>query len=118
MVFTKAGRNVVRDWLAGDSATAPNAIAVGTGSTAATNDDTALIAEVFKETASASKSPFLIQYEMIMDTLDATGNTLAEYGLFNNTATTTGTMFTRNTFAPISKTSSIEIQFEQRVEIE
>ena len=117
MVFTQDGRNAVRDYLAGDSPAAPNAIAIGTGSTAVTSSDTALEFEVFKQTTSDTKSPFLVTYEMVMTSVDATGNTITEMGLFNNTATTTGTMFTHNLFASISKTSSIEVQFEQRVEV-
>jgi len=118
MVFTQDGRNEIRNWLAGDSATAPLAIAIGTGSTAVTSSDTALTAEVFKQTTSDASAPFLVTYDMVMTSVDATGNTITEMGLSNNTASTTGTLFTHNLFASISKTSSIEVQFEQRIEVD
>ena len=117
MTFTNAGRNEVRDWLAGVSATAPNSIGVGTGTTSATVNDTALGTEVFRQTITAVTSPFLAMFEMVMTTVDATGSSLSEFGLFNNT-TGSGDMFLRNTFAPVDKTSAIEIQFESRVEID
>jgi len=118
MVFTTAGKNEIRNWLAGTTATAPVAIAVGTSSTSASADDTSLGGEVFRKTTSANTAPQLVTYEMLMSTLDATGSTLAEYGLFNSTSSGSGTMFVRNIFAPIEKTNSVEIQFEQRVEVE
>jgi len=117
MVFTLDGLNEIRNWLAGDSATAPVAIAVGTGNTAVTSSDTALTAEIFRDTTSDTTAPFLVTYEMVMSSLDGTGNTIVEMGLVNNTAATTGTLFTHNLFAAIAKTSSIEVQFEQRLEV-
>ena len=117
-MFTTIGKNQVRNWLAGTTSTAPLAIAVGTTSTSATINDTALGGEVFRSAFdSTTISPQNVDYEVVMATTDATTSTVTEMGLFNNTDSTSGDCFTRNTFAAITKTSSIEIQFDQRVEI-
>ena len=117
MAYMNAGLNVIRDWMVGDSATAPVSIAIGTGSTSADVSQTALVGEVFKDAFdSTSKSDRLAKFEMVLSTIEATGSTVREIGMFNSTTGTSGTMFTRNTFAAVDKTSAIEIQFEQRVE--
>jgi len=119
MVFTQSGKNEIRDWMVGSASTAPLTLAIGTDTTSAIDTDTALGAEVIRKSFSAtSTSPFNVVFEALLSTVEATGSTTSEVGLFNSTTGTAGEMFVRNTFAPISKTSSIEIQFEQRVEIE
>ena len=106
----------MRDWLVGDSAAYPVSMAVGTGSTSADASQTALVGEVFRDSFdSTDKSDRLAKFELVLSTLEATGNTVAEIGMFNSATGTAGTMFTRNTFAPVDKTNAIEIQFEQRV---
>ena len=116
MVFTNSGLNIVRDWLVGDSATAPISLAVGTGSTSADATQTELVGEVFRDGFdSTSKTDKIAKFDMVLLTTEATGSTVVEMGLFNDAADTSGDMFTRNTFAAIDKTDQIEIQFEQRV---
>jgi len=118
MVFTNDGLNAVKDWLIGSDPEYPKAIAVGTTNTTPSVNDTALIAEVFRKSSTNSGAPFLGKFEMNILTTEATGNTINECGLFNDTSSTSGTLFVRNIFASISKTSSIEVQIEQRVEIQ
>ena len=115
-MFTTLGKNQIRNWLAGTTATSPSAIAVGTSSTTPSVDDTGC-AEIFRNATTFGISPQIAQFEMLMDTIDATGNTITEMGLFNSTTGTSGTLFARNIFTSIIKTSSIEIQFEHRVEV-
>lgn len=119
MVFTNTGLTQVRNWLAGTTSTAPLAIAVGTGSTPASVSDTDLVGEVYRDSFSSvdSSASQMVVFEMLMGTTAATGSTIAEFGLFNSTSETSGDLFVRNTFASIQKTDTIEVQFEQRVEV-
>lgn len=118
MVFTDVGRTEVRNWLVGSSSTAPNSLAVGTGSSSVAVSDTALEFEAIRKAfSSVTTAPFLGKFEALLLTTELTDSTVAEFGLFNSTSSTSGTMFIRNTFSPIQKTDSIEIQFEQRLEV-
>lgn len=106
-----AGRNLIRDFLHGDSVTGLTHFAVGTGTTAVTAGDTALVTEVHRATfTSKTKSSAQLELKYYLDTATANGNTLAEAGLFN--AGSGGTMYARVVLAStIVKTSSIAVTF-------
>lgn len=117
-MFTTAGKNEIRNWLYGSASTAPNAIAIGIGTTSVAVSQTALVTESTRKSFSTkSIAPQVVKFEALLLTTELTTSTIAEMGLFNSTTSTSGTMFVRNTFAPIQKTDSIEVQFEQRVEV-
>jgi len=104
------GANLLRDFLKGDSVTGLTHLAIGTDSTAPSETDTGLFAEVFRKAI----TDFAIDNrKLVLITFIASGEwsgTVAELGLFGNGATDTlgtGTLFSRVTPAGISK-SDIE----------
>jgi len=118
VVFTNNGVNVIRNWLAGSAATAPTHIAYGSDGTAPSKGDTTLTTELTRAafdstTASADKE---VKFEGVLGTLSQNGQTLRECGLFN--AGAGGTLFARNTFTDLAKTSSIELQIFITVRVE
>jgi len=116
-LVTLATRNAIRDWLngAGNTLTISH-FAVGTGTTAPTANDTALVTEVFrdvvtKRTPDAGK--LTIQY--YLPSTAANGYSLAEAGLFN--ASSGGTMIARVTYQPINKTASLTVTYTWEINI-
>ncbi len=106
-----AGKNLVRDFLAGDSVAGITHLAVGTGNTAAAAADTELDTEVEREPITAvSKNSGQLVVTYFLATGVANGNTLREAGLFNDGSA--GTMFSRAVLASdIVKTSSVSATF-------
>lgn len=118
MVFTNAGKNVIRDFLGGVAATAPTHFAVGDDNTDESSDDTVLANElarkVFESTDTGAERK--ISFEGLVDSTEQNGQTLKEFGLFN--ASTSGTLFTRITHAGLEKSSSIDVQYVIEIEVE
>jgi hypothetical protein len=116
MTFTDAGVSVLLDFLNGASATEPTHFGVGTGSTASATTDTTLEAEVARQTID-TKSVVApqITFSTIIPSTACNGETLREAGLLNDP--TTGSLFTRFTHGAITKTSSIEVEYEIVVRI-
>ena len=89
--------------------------AVGTGSTAPTAGDTVLETEVFRDAIdefdSAPSNTVTAQLRIL--TTEANGNSLAETGWFNQNSG--GTMWTRNTFTAITKTSDIQLFLDTQI---
>jgi len=112
--LTNVGRTQVRDWLAGSGNNQPLFTAVGSGNTAFALTDTALESELTGErnsitTATGAK---LNTFQTEWDSLEATGNTFREFGLF--TATANGNMYSRTVFASgLSKTNLLEARYTQ-----
>lgn len=106
-----AGRNLLRDFLDGDAPAGVTHFAVGTGSTAASNNDTALGTQVLRDVVtSKAKDVLKLTVKYYLATGSANGNTLREAGLFN--ASSGGTMYARYVLASaIVKTSSIAVTF-------
>lgn len=105
------GLNLIRDLLDGDAVAGLTHFAVGTGTTAVSATQTALVTEVFRAAVTSRTSnaqQLVVTYYLASGS--ANGNTLAEAGLFN--AASTGTMFARVKFAStIVKTASIAVTF-------
>lgn len=100
-----AGRNLLRDFLAGDGPAALSHVALGTGTTTPAATDTALQAEVFRDVITQRiKDTAKLTVKYYLGTQYANGYTLAEAGLFN--AATGGVMYARVTFPPDAKTVS------------
>lgn len=118
MVFTNAGRNEIRDWIAGSAATAPTRIAVGNDNTTASEDDTTLASELarIEFTSTDTSATRKVTFEGILDSTQQNGQTLKELGLFN--ATTNGDMFLRVTHASLDKTSSIDVEYLIEIEVD
>lgn len=110
-LVVNAGLNLIRDLLDGDAVAGITHFAVGTGTTAVTASDTALVTEVSRAAVAGRTSnaqQLVVSYYLPSGT--ANGNTLAEAGIFN--AASGGTMFARVKLSPtIVKTASIAVTF-------
>jgi len=116
MVFTNVGIQELIYWLNGDTAVAPTHMAVGSGDTAATEDDTALETEEGRyafDTQTAGTDT--VEYNMIVPTTLLNGDTLEEAGVFN--ASSSGDMFVRFTYSDVVKTNLVEVQYEVTLKI-
>ena len=113
MVLTNVGKNIIRNWLAGDGPTEPLGIAVGTGTTPALATDTALETETSREAFESGYPLKPANYEVIfqreIDTSEENGNTLTEIGLFDN-ATSGGNLICRQVFTGIPKTVDFSLK--------
>lgn len=89
-------------------------VAVGTGTTAPAVSDTALGTEVWravrKEISTVGDK---VTVSAWIPSTDANGSALTEVGAFN--ASSGGTMWSRDTFTAINKTSSIEVWIDLEV---
>lgn len=108
-LITDAGRNVIRDLILGNGRI-PSAIATGTGTTAAQLSDTALETEVFRaEIQRRASTNKVATMQLLIGTGDANGNTLTEYGLFDNTVASAPNLVARIVSGTIVKTVSIQV---------
>ena len=107
-----AGRNLIRDRLQAGAVAALTHFAVGTSNAAVTSGDTALQAEVFRDTITQFvNGSGILTVKYYLATGSANGNTLAEAGLLN--ASSGGTLFSRVVLAStIVKTTSITVTFQ------
>lgn len=110
-LVVNAGLNLIRDLLDGDAVAGITHFAVGTGTTAVSATQTALVTQVLRDTVTSRTSnaqQLVVSYYLASGS--ANGNTLAEAGLFN--AASGGTMFARVKLAStIVKTASIAVTF-------
>lgn len=106
-----AGRNLLRDFLNGDAPAGITHFGIGTGSTAASNNDTALGTQVLRDVVtSKTKDVLKLTVKFYLAAGVANGNTLREAGLFNHASA--GTMYARYVLSSaIVKTSSIAVTF-------
>lgn len=114
--------NLIRDAMYGNTVTWPTHFGIGTGSTAVTASDTALVSEVYPygtsraEISSKTKaSPKKVTYVLSLLPAQANGQSLKEVGAFN--AISTGTMMNRLVHNAINKTSSFELVYQITVEL-
>jgi len=101
----------------------PSLFKVGTGTTTPSVSDTDLVTPVVISGGSTTKS-FLTGYPVLDETnlnstircllltTEANGNSLTEFGIFNNDATKK--CFSRAVHTSISKTSSIQVSYIER----
>ena len=83
--------------------------AIGTDNTTPTAADTALGAEVFRDTIDEFDSSVTnkVTASLIVATTEANGNAIAEVGWLD--AVAAGNLWTRNTITAINKTSDIQL---------
>jgi hypothetical protein len=119
MTFTTVGKNLIREWLAGQcgSAVAPSFIGLGSSAVAPTVADTTLSYEEVKRHYDSSDrgNDRLVEFEMICPSTVGVFEA-REMGIFNGSPT--GSMFVRNIFAMVNKTSDVELQTIAGVRIE
>lgn len=109
MGFTDDGKNIIRDFMAGSSPTAPTHIAFGTDTTAFNAADTALGSEVQRiaiDTTTTSNKK--VVYNATLSTAQANGNNLSELGMLNSDSA--GDLFQRATFNAVSKDNTISVK--------
>jgi len=79
------------------------ALAVGTGTTAVTNSDTALQTEFQRETATLSKdSVYVAKFYKEFDFASGTDEDITEAGIFDSATASGSTMLARNVFSAIA----------------
>lgn len=116
MAFTLNGKEELAKWLNGDSATAPTHIGYGTGTTIQNETDTALETESSRTGISSNRSVRNVTLSIVIPSTEAIGESITEIGVFN--ASTSGTLFTRDVFSAIAKTSLFDIQVDITLSIE
>lgn len=109
------GRNLIRDFLAGDNVSGLQRFALGTEARPSQASDTRLGAEVFRDQFTQivkADGELIIKY--YLGSLAANGYNIAEAGLFGNGASDakdSGVLYARVTLAPIAKTSALAATF-------
>ncbi|MCK4827672.1 hypothetical protein KA005_68730 [bacterium] len=104
----------------------PSKFKIGTGTTTPTVSDTDIETGV-NINGSATKSfvsgypvldetNFQVTFRCLVNTAEANGNSLTEFGLFNEDGTPL--MYSRAVFTAISKTTTVEISFVQKEKFE
>jgi len=120
-LIVTSGKNLVRDILAGDSSLNLTSFAFGTGSTAPTIGDTGLEtavpyynSNIYKcfETYTQNSAQTIYEgwwasTEPVTQPVD-----LREIGLFTSFGATGGTMYCRQTFSALTKSTAIELKVE------
>lgn len=112
-MLTNLGKNLIRDWMGSVFPNPPSYMALGSVSTAATVDDTALGSEI-PETKlgfdSISKSDRMVEFEMILPSTAPSSQpiNIREVGLFDGSPI--GSLYTHNTFTAVEKTEDVELQ--------
>lgn len=108
-LVVQGGLNQLRDAVYGDTIVPPTRFAIGTGTTAVSGSQTALVNEVWRDVfTTKTKSSAQVEIKYFLTSTTANGNTLAEAGLFS----TSDTMYARVVFTDtIPKTSSVAVLF-------
>ena len=116
-MIVDAWLSAVRDMLYGDSVAQASHLAVGTGTTGETANDTALESEVHPNTTDRSAidsrskpSSKAVQFQMNISASQLDGVALTECGLLN--AATGGTLVNRITHSAINKTTDFELRYQ------
>ena len=116
-MIVDAWLSAVRNMLYGDSVTQASHLAVGTGTTGETANDTALETEVYPNTTDRSAfdsrskpSSKAVQFQMNISASQLDDVALTECGLLN--AATGGTLVNRITHSAINKTTAFELRYQ------
>lgn len=105
-LVTASGRGLLWDIILGVQPTLA-AVAAGTSSTAVTDGQTALVAEVVRfQLTSMTRAGSVLTVRLFMGTAQGNGNTYREAGIFNTVAANSGVMLNRITHADKVKDTS------------
>jgi len=122
MVFTNIGKNLVRDWLGSKFPNPPLYMALGSVGDTATADDTQLGSEI-PETRRGfdsinTSNDRMVEYEMILPSTVPSSQPvqIREVGLFDSSSS--GSMYTHDSFTAVEKTQDVELQTIIAVRIE
>jgi len=121
-MIVDAWLNAMRDFIYGDTITAPTHIAVGTGTTPALASDTTLETEIYPDganrntiTSRTKPSARKVRLQMLISAGEANGNALTEVGVLN--AATGGTLMNRVVHTAINKDASFEVKVQILTEL-
>lgn len=113
--------NSLRDFIYGDSPTAPTHIAIGTGTTAAAASDMTLETEILPDganrnaiTSRTKPSTKKVRMQTILAAGHANGTALREVGALN--AATGGTLTNRVVHSVINKDETFEVKYQILIE--
>ena len=123
-IFTTAGNKMVfnRAFKETPDYAAPTVFMMGTGTTTPAASQTALVTPVdldgdnIKEFVSGyptfDETNLQVTYRCFLNSLEANGNSLSEFGIFNEDASPI--MISRTVFTPITKTAAVEISIIEK----
>lgn len=128
-MIVKSGRTLVRELIRGDTTTGITHMGFGTGTTGQTDNDTALGTELL-ECNTGTRYPISAHpdnelgagewenatFEYRLNSLELSGRTITEVGLF--TASASGTMFLRNANSSVTKDTTKEFRYVLSVAVE
>lgn len=104
------GLNQLRNWMAGDTVAYPKAIAIGTGTTGATNGDTELETEYTRALAVISKpADYQVKYTKTFTFGSGVSEDITEAGLFDSDTVSGSTMLARVTFTAKSVSADVDL---------
>ena len=118
MVVVNDGLRQVRKWLAQSGGQPPTSIALGTDGTAPTENDVALgneISSTEKTWDVRTEGDFTIDYEYELGAGEGNGLTFQEFGLMESV---TDSLYSRDTFTSVNKSSANEIQINLTIKLE
>lgn len=113
-IITYGAARVAAHALVGDTDFYAAKIAVGTGSTPPTRDDTALVAQIYEENLPSPSFPYVgqVQVGVVLGNNHVTdGQELREVGLF----TSTNILIARQIHAPIMKDTMFQVEYRWRI---
>ena len=119
MVFTTVGKEMVAYRLGSDIAY-PVAYAIGTGSAAVTATGSALTTESDRQNFTGSPNfteARKVKFQSNWNSIEMSGTTLTEWGVFDNSTASTGSMYQREGFAGIEFDGTNELQIETTWEV-
>lgn len=121
-MIVDAWLNAMRNFIYGDSVTAPSHIAIGTGTTASLASDTALETEILPDganrntiTSRTKPAAKKVRLQTAIAAGEANGNVLTELGVLN--AATGGTLMNRVVHTAITKDASFELKVQVLTEL-
>jgi len=123
MVVVDDGVAQIRNWLGGQTVTAPTYIGIGSDATTATVTDTSLGSEFESDNRygfdSVSSGVGFVEFEAIIPSTSPSEQPtfIREFGVFDSNTVNTGSMYNHNTFIGFNKTSDVELQAVLRFNI-
>ena len=118
MVVTTYGKTQIALRI-GSNIDSPVAFGIGTGSTASTTSDLVLVNEADKQVFSLVNLSGVrtLTFQGDWNSVEMSGNTLSEFGLAGSLTGTTGSIWTKNTFAGIVFDGINELRIESSIEV-
>ena len=120
-IITDQGKQIILDrTFAAGTFSAPLRFRTGTGTTTPIASQTALVTPVTAAATFLTGYPIvppsvslnLVMIRAFLDTTQANGNSLTEFGIFNTDGTPK--MFSRTVHNPITKTSSVQVLYAEK----